>query len=153
MEKWECVVEGRGWGTARGPGVWTVCMGLGRNSHSGSPGEPGTPGPCLRWICCPPRHSMLQGSPLTRRPLPFATSRAHSGIEGDTSGWGWWYVEGEAAVWTHVGGPRGLLGAQVWLLVSEQSFGSLFPTRPDAPPAHRSWEGLRGRGAFLGRGL
>lgn len=49
-------------------------------------------------------------------------------------------------MWTHVGGPRGLLGAQVWLLVSEQSFGSLFPTHPCASSAHRSWEGLRGGG-------
>lgn len=63
LEKWECVVAGQAGGTEWGPGVWAVCMGLGRRSlESRHPPLPG--------ICCPSHRAILQGSPLTKHPHP-----------------------------------------------------------------------------------
>lgn len=43
LEKWECVVAGGAGGTEWGPGVWAVCMGLGRRSlESRHPAFPGS---------------------------------------------------------------------------------------------------------------
>lgn len=66
LEKWECVVAGRAGGTEWGPGVWAVCMGLGRRSL-----ESRHPPPSRDLLSIPPCHSAGVSSYQAPPPPPL----------------------------------------------------------------------------------